>query len=174
MPSNGDAERFDAVVIGVHADDALALLADADADERRLLGAWQYERNHVILHRDARALPPRRRAWASWNYTREAADTRAKPVSVTYYMNRLQGLRVRHEYCVSLNRRRPVAPETVVAEMDYMHPTYSFASMATQAELPTLNGRRRTYYCGSYFGYGFHEDAVRSAVAVGKEFGIEL
>jgi predicted NAD/FAD-binding protein len=173
----GDPElRFDGVVMAAHADESFAMLADPDAVETRLLGPWRYERNRVVLHSDPTALPPVRRAWASWNYVREEAGAQAdlKPVSVTYYMNRLQGLQTRKDYCVSLNRRRPIAPECIVRELEYMHPTYSFASMATQAELPKLNGRRQTWFCGSYFSYGFHEDAVRSAVAVGRDLGLEL
>lgn len=170
----GDVERFDQVVVAAHADQALSLLGDPDEEERKLLGAWQYERNHTVLHSDSTALPPVRRAWASWNYEREDTDEKGKPVSVTYHMNRLQGLQTCEEYCVSLNRRTPLREDSIVAEIDYMHPTFSFASMDTQASLPSLNGRRHTYFCGSYFGYGFHEDAVRSGVKVGEAFGIAL
>ena len=89
-------------------------------------------------------------------------------------MNCLQGLRTQHEYCVSLNRRRPLPAARVVCALEYDHPVYSFASMATQGELATLQGTRQTYYCGSYFGYGFHEDAVRAAAAVGCVLGVDL
>ena len=89
-------------------------------------------------------------------------------------MNALQGLRTETQYCVTLNPDRPVPQAATLRELEYSHPTYSLASMATQAQLPTLNGRDRTYFCGSYFGYGFHEDAVRSAVEVGRQFGLEL
>jgi predicted NAD/FAD-binding protein len=93
---------------------------------------------------------------------------------VSYYMNLLQGLQAQQHYCVTLNRRESFRPETVIAEFDYQHPQYDFASLATQAELSLLNGQRNSWFCGSYFGYGFHEDAVRSAVDVVKDFGITL
>jgi uncharacterized protein len=171
--ADGDTS-FATVVMAAHADEALALLKDPSPEERRLLGPWRYQRNHVALHTDPTVLPPTRRAWASWNYARERAADPTLPVSVSYYMNCLQGLRTQHEYCVSLNRRRPLPADRVVCEMEYDHPVYSFASMATQGELATLQGVRQTYYCGSYFGYGFHEDAVRAAAAVGRLLGVEL
>ena len=172
----GDAgvERFDQVVIATHADQALRLLADPSPDEQRLLGPWQYSRNHTLLHTDVRVLPPSRAAWASWNYTREAVPGADDVVSVTYDMNRLQRLRTRERYCVTLNRRGPVDPARVIAEMTYTHPLYGSASLATQAKLPALNGRRRTWFCGGYFGYGFHEDAARSGLHVARGFGLDL
>jgi predicted NAD/FAD-binding protein len=166
-------ERFDGAVVATHADQALALLADPSPDERRLLGAWRYTANRTVLHTDTRALPPRRRAWSSWNYTRERAGDGAA-LSVTYYMNRLQRLRTPRTYCVSLNRRGAIDPAAVVAERTFTHPRYDAAAAATQVELPRLNGLRRTWFCGSYFGHGFHEDAVRSAAAVARDFGVAL
>jgi predicted NAD/FAD-binding protein len=170
----GQELGFDRVVIAAHADEALAMLDDPSPDESRLLGAWSYQSNRTTLHTDTAALPPSRRAWASWNYTRESGEGGERPVSVSYYMNRLQGLSAHNHYCVSLNRRTPLRSGSVIAEMEYRHPTYTFPSMATQIELPALNGRSNTWFCGSYFGYGFHEDAVRSAVEVGRQFGVEL
>jgi len=171
-----DGERlvFDQVVIATHADQALRLLKDPSAEERRLLAPWRYQRNHTVLHTDSSLLPGQKRAWAAWNFTREVNTDRARPVFVTYYMNRLQGLAARQNYCVTLNRQAAFRSEHVIAAMDYLHPLYSFASMATQAELPQLNGQRRSWFCGSYFGYGFHEDAVRSGVAVANAFGVVL
>ncbi|TNF50789.1 amine oxidase, partial [bacterium] len=170
----GEDRIFDRVVIAAHADEALAMLEDPSPDESRLLGAWKYQSNHTVLHTDLTALPPLKRAWASWNYTREVGDGDAAPISVTYWMNRLQGLKTMRNYCVSLNRRTPIDEGAIVAQMRYRHPTYTFRSMATQVELPGLNGLRNTWFCGSYFGYGFHEDAVRSAVEVGRRFGVEF
>lgn len=164
-------ERFDRVVIATHADQALRLLDDPSRDERRLLGAWSYSRNHAVLHTDTALLPPRPRAWASWNYTAPAAR-RDTPVHVTYYMNRLQRLRARDHYCVTLNANGAVRDEHVVRDMVFTHPVYDRAAMATQRELPLLNGRRHTFFCGSYFGYGFHEDAVRSGLEVTRAFGL--
>jgi len=170
----GQEESFDRVVIATHADQALRLLADPDEREERLLSPWRYQKNHAVLHTDSSLLPPVRRACSSWNFIRERQGDTRSPVSVTYYMNRLQGLQSRRDYCVTLNHEGAFAPGSVIAEMDYHHPQYNFAAMDTQAELPDLNGNRQSYFCGSYFGYGFHEDAVRSAIAVGRHFDVEL
>jgi uncharacterized protein len=165
---------FDKAVIAAHADEALALLSDASQEELRLLGQWRYQDNKTVLHTDTAVLPPSKRTWASWNYVRERSGTPGGKVSVSYYMNCLQGLHTRHDYCVSLNRSRPVIASSIVRELQYLHPAYSFESMDTQSELASLNGVRQTYFCGSYFGYGFHEDAVRSGVAVCKLLGVDL
>ncbi len=167
-------EPFDAVVIGAHADEAFRMLSDPSPDEKRLLGAWTYEHNATVLHSDLSVMPPCRRAWASWNYTVESAQGERAPASVTYHMNRLQGLRTANPYFVTLNRRKAPAREKVIREFDYTHPTYTAESMGTQRDLPSLNGARNTFFCGSYFGYGFHEDAVRSGVEVAKLFGEDL
>lgn len=168
------SEIFDKVVIAAHADQALRLLGDPSADEKKLLSPWQYQLNHTVLHTDASLLPEQRSAWAAWNFTREVSAVEANPVYVSYYMNLLQGFSAERNYCVTLNRQQEFPSATVIAEFDYQHPQYSFSSLATQEELPTLNGQRNSWFCGSYFGYGFHEDAVRSAVAVGKDFGVDL
>jgi predicted NAD/FAD-binding protein len=172
------AERFDQAVIAAHADEALALLADPTAEERRRLGAWTYSANRTVLHTDPAVLPPRRRAWASWNYAREAdagpgsaGAGEGAPVSLTYYMNRLQRLTADAPYCVTLNRAAPIAERHVIRELLYTHPRYTQESLATQAELRRWNGNHRTWFCGSYFGYGFHEDAVRSGVEVARGLG---
>lgn len=167
-------ESFDQVVIAAHADEALALLADPSDDERRLLGRWRYADNHTVLHHDAGVMPPLRRIWASWNYTREKTADADGPATLTYHMNRLQGLTTTRPYFVTLNRQAPFPEHTVVREIDYDHPTYTRESMATQKELPRLNGAQRTWFCGAYFGYGFHEDAIRSGIDVARSFGIDL
>lgn len=168
------SEAFDKVVFACHADEALGLIIRPSAEEKAALGAWRYERNLAVLHTDVSVLPKRRRAWASWNYLQEESPGNAAPASVTYHMNRLQGLRCTRDYCVSLNPRRSFPRETVITEITYHHPVFSASSVASQQSLPELNGRRNTYFCGSYFGYGFHEDAVRSADAVGRCFGSAL
>lgn len=171
---NGLTRAFDAVVLAAHADESLALLADPTPDERRLLGAWRYARNDTVLHTDASFMPPMRRAWASWNYVEpETGGDEHSPVPVTYWMNRLQGLRTKREYFVTLNPVRPIASGAEIARFDYAHPQYTAEAVATQPELPRLQGMGRTYFCGSYFGYGFHEDAVRSGAAVAKLLGGE-
>ncbi|UCG39781.1 MAG: FAD-dependent oxidoreductase [bacterium] len=168
----GQSHTFDRVVVAAHADDALKMLEDPSDEERRLLGSWRYRANRTVLHTDTSVLPPVKGAWAAWNYCRERAGS--GPVSVSYSMNILQGLRTSRHYCVSLNRQTPIDPGAVIAEMTYHHPVYTFVSTRTQPELPSLNGIRNTWFCGSYFGYGFHEDAVRSAVEVGRALGVEL
>ncbi|MDT8440478.1 MAG: FAD-dependent oxidoreductase [Desulfuromonadales bacterium] len=170
----GEPMSFDQVVVATHADQALRLLRAPSDLEERLLSPWQYQLNRTVLHTDTSVLPKERRAWSAWNFTREAGADEERPVYVTYDMNRLQGLETEREYCVTLNRLIPFAAGTVIAEMDYHHPLYSFASMATQSQLPDLNGRQRTWFCGSYFGYGFHEDAVRSGAAVAEALGVSL
>lgn len=171
---DGGVRRFDRVVIGAHADQALRLLGDPSAEEKRLLGAWKYAANQAVLHTDESFMPANRRAWASWNYVEEAGGTADRAVSVTYWMNRLQGLETSRGYFVTLNPSRPIAKEHVIREFNYEHPQYTFAAVASQKELPLLNGKRNTFFCGSYFGYGFHEDAMKSGVAVAKALGVEL
>ncbi len=162
------------MIVATHADEALALLDDPSPDEQRLLGPWRYAANRTVLHTDVSFMPPRRRAWASWNYVEEPGQPAHQPVGVTYWMNRLQGLRTKEEYLVTLNPARAIAPERIVADLVYHHPQYTFASVATQRELPTLNGPRGTFFCGSYFGHGFHEDAVRAGAEVARTFGAAL
>ena len=156
-----EPRRFDDVFIAAHADQALRLLADPSPDEARLLGAWRYEENTTVLHTDVSVLPPAPSAWACWNFRREARE--GAGVYVTYAMNLLQGLSGATQYLVTLNRPTPHDPSTVLGEFVYHHPVYTEESMRTQGELSSLNGQRNTYFCGSYFGYGFHEDAVRSS-----------
>lgn len=171
---DGREEVFDAVVLAAHADESLRLLADPTLDERRLLGPWTYQPNHTVLHTDARVMPSNRRAWASWNYVERPQRADASPVAVTYHMNRLQNLRATKDYFVTLNDTSAIARDMIVRDFIYHHPVYTFDSLDTQNELPTLNGKQQTYFCGSYFGYGFHEDAVRSAVAVAESLGAPL
>lgn len=170
----GGEESFDRVVIAAHADEALGMLADPSDDEKRLLGPWRYTQNRTVLHTDAAVMPPNRRAWASWNSTREFKADASQPLSLTYDMNRLQGLVTRDPLFVTLNRAGRIAPERILKDINYTHPSYAFDSMKTQAELPKLNGTRGTFFCGSYFGYGFHEDGVKSGVEVAKAFGMDL
>ena len=157
-------ERYDQVVIATHADQALRLLGDPTPEEQRLLGQWQYEANSTVLHTDMSVMPSTPRAWSCWNFRREAGRAAHLPVYLTYSMNLLQGLTTQKQYLVTLNRPDGYDESQVIARMVYHHPTYTVESMATQSSLPTLNGVNRTYFCGSYFGYGFHEDAVRSSI----------
>jgi predicted NAD/FAD-binding protein len=157
-------ERFDAVVIATHSDQALALLADPSRAEREVLGAMTYQRNEAVLHTDARLLPRCRRAWAAWNY--HLLPLAGDAVAVTYNMNLLQGLESPEPFCVTLNRSAEIDPAKVIARLTYDHPLYTHATVAAQRRWAEINGVNRTYFCGAYWGYGFHEDGVRSALAV--------
>ncbi|MFN3746376.1 MAG: NAD(P)/FAD-dependent oxidoreductase [Hyphomicrobiaceae bacterium] len=163
--------HFDACVIATHADEALRMLGDADGEERRLLGAFRYVTNHVVLHQDERVMPRRRRLWSSWNYTADPGEG-AQPASVTYWMNSLQPLGERApNLFVSLNPGAAIAPSKIVATFRYAHPVFDAASIEAQRDLWRLQGRRNTWFCGSYFGYGFHEDGLQSGLAVAEDIG---
>jgi predicted NAD/FAD-binding protein len=169
---DGSSQPFDRVVIATHADEAYRLLADPSDEERRLLGAWRYSTNQTYLHTDLAWMPPDPNAWASWNIIRGTRPGSDAPVTLTYHMNRLQGLKTRRQYLVTLNPFKPIAEERIIAHMAYTHPVFSFDSIGTQPELPGLNGVRNRFFCGSYFGYGFHEDAARSGVQAAAALGV--
>jgi predicted NAD/FAD-binding protein len=171
---NGESVPFDSVVVATHADQALGLLSDPSDEEVRLLGAWKYSQNRTVLHTDTSFLPPNPRGVAAWNYRRFLGESDQEPVCLTYHMNTLQGLTSKTEYCVTLNPRKPIAENSIVREFNYTHPIFDDASFATQSHLPSLNGVNRTWFCGSYFRWGFHEDAIRSAVGVANDFGVLL
>jgi predicted NAD/FAD-binding protein len=164
-----EPERFDAVVIATHSDQALALLGDPSERERELLGAIPYQRNEAVLHTDRSLLPRRRRAWASWNYHLEEGV--AGRCTVTYHMNRLQSLRADREFCVTLNRTAAIDPDQIIRTMQYEHPVYMPEGVAAQSRHHEISGCNRTHYCGAYWGWGFHEDGVRSALRVVRELG---
>ncbi|HZD87583.1 MAG TPA: FAD-dependent oxidoreductase [Gaiellaceae bacterium] len=159
-------ERFDHVVVATHADQALALLEDPTADERRILGGFAYTTNQAILHSDGSFLPRTPRARASWNYR---LGDQGRP-TITYHLNRLQGLEAERDYCVTLNE--DVAGEHVLERFTYEHPLYTVETQRAQGELPRLAGGR-THYAGAYFGSGFHEDGLASGVAVARALGVE-
>jgi predicted NAD/FAD-binding protein len=170
----GKEYSYDKVVMACHADEALSLLVEPTDDERRLLSAWNYQKNNTVLHTDRDVLPPRKRARASWNYFRERETTMAQPACVNYHMNRIQGLDCREQYFVTLNRVRPIPEKYVLKEIYFTHPTFTRAAVESQKELPNLNGVKNTYFCGNYFGNGFYESAVESAVAVARCFDLDL
>jgi len=163
----GATEMFDKVIFAAHADQTLRMLADADHDERRLLGEFKYQPNRATLHTDASVMPRTRLCWSSWNYRMElGADGRATP-STIYWMNRLQGVSGRANYFVSINGAEKIAPDKILKRIEYEHPLFSLGALAAQVKLPKLNRRepgQRAYFCGSYFKYGFHEDAFTSAL----------
>jgi len=163
VKTSAEEREFDYVVIATHADQALKLLADPSPSESEALSPWKYHINTTVLHTDRTFLPPIKRAWASWNYRRERAAGGDEPVSVTYYMNRLQGFKSSLDYCVTLNPRTEIGEGSIVAEFNYTHPSYTSDSIKGRELLRGLLGQRSTYYCGSYFGFGFHEDAIKSA-----------
>ena len=171
---DGKELPFDHVVIGTHADEALKLLSDPSKHETENLAPWRYQSNKVILHTDTSQLPSNRKLWSSWNFVRDAGDRESRPVAVSYYMNRLQNLHTKQDYIVTLNPSEKITDDKLINSTTLMHPLYSFASMATQDKLRSMNGEHNTWFCGSYFGYGFHEDAVKSAVEVAQGFGIDL
>jgi uncharacterized protein len=167
-----EPERFDEVVLAIHSDQALALLGDATDAEREILAAIPYQANEAVLHTDVRMLPRRPRAWASWNY--HLLERPTQRVTVTYHMNRLQSLRSRHQFCVTLNRSEEIDPHKVIRTISYAHPVYEAASVRAQARLGEISARNRTHFCGAYWGWGFHEDGVLSALRVGERFGARL
>jgi predicted NAD/FAD-binding protein len=167
--AHGGAERFDQVVIAAHADGALQLLDDADAAERELLGAFSYTRNLAVLHSDRRLMPRRRAAWTSWNHIGRRDDPAAG--CVTYWMNRLQSLKGAGDLFVTLNPTREIAADAIHRSQVYEHPLFDAGAIRAQRELWSLQGRRRTWFCGSYFGHGFHEDALQSGLAVAEALG---
>ena len=170
--ADGSTQTFDRVVIATHADEACRLLDDPSDDERRLLGAWRYSTNQTYLHTDLAWMPSNPNAWASWNIIRGIRSDNSSPVTLTYHMNRLQRLKTRNQYLVTLNPFRPIAEEKIIAHMTYTHPVFTFDSLGTQPDLARLNGVRNTFFCGSYFGYGFHEDAARSGVQAASAMGV--
>jgi predicted NAD/FAD-binding protein len=171
-PRGSEAERFDEVVLATHSDQALALLNDASEREHEILGAISYQPNEAVLHTDVRMLPRRRRAWASWNYHLLGEPKRAS--TVTYHMNRLQSLRAEREFCVTLNRTEDIDPAHVIRRIRYAHPVYTAEAVKAQARVNEISGRNRTHFCGAYWGWGFHEDGVVSALRVGERFGARL
>jgi predicted NAD/FAD-binding protein len=164
-----EPESFDEVVLAVHSDQALAMLADTTAAEREVLGAIPYQRNETVLHTDPSLLPRRKRARASWNF--HLTGTPTDRTTVTYHMNRLQSLRAEREFCVTLNRTDAIDPAHVIRTIDYAHPVYTSAGLKAQERWEEVSGRHRTHYCGAYWGFGFHEDGVVSGLRVARQFG---
>ena len=171
-PQNQPAEKFDQVVIAAHSDQALAMLADSTDSEQNILGAIPYQENHAVLHSDESLLPSKKMAWASWNYHIPKEDLGR--VAVTYDMNILQSIGAPRELCVSLNLSKSIDPAKIHQEMSYHHPVYDPDSLAARKRHNEINGINRTYYAGAYWGYGFHEDGVSSALEVCKHFGKTL
>ena len=171
-PRGAEAQRFDHVVLATHSDQALAVLEDASDREHEILRGFPYQPNEAVLHTDVSLLPRRRRAWASWNYhLRLPLEGKT---TVTYHMNRLQSLRAEREFCVTLNRTAEIDPSQIIRKIDYAHPVYTAAGVRAQGRYAEIGGVNRTHFCGAYWGWGFHEDGVVSALRVAEHFGARL
>lgn len=167
---HGIVRFFDHVVVASHADQALAMLADANEEENALLAAFRYERNRTFLHRDKRFMPRRRRLWQSWNYMKQERGLDSA-LCVTYWMNRLQNLPTTSDLFVTLNPPFDIHPKAIDLEITYEHPVFSNDAYEAQQKLWSLQGKNRTWFCGSYFGYGFHEDGLQSGLSVAEQLG---
>jgi predicted NAD/FAD-binding protein len=171
-PRGGEPERFDHVIIAAHSNQALRMLGDASDREHEILGAIPYQPNEAVLHTDRRLLPRRRRAWASWNY--HLGGEPSGRTRVTYHMNRLQSLSADREFCVTLNRTEAIDPDSVLKTIQYDHPVYTSRGALAQKRHEEISGTSRTHYCGAYWGWGFHEDGVVSALKVCERLGARL
>lgn len=170
--SGGREERFAQIVLACHSDQSLAVLADAGAAERSVLARIAYQPNRAVLHTDVSLLPRSRDAWSAWNYIAGGGSQESRPVSVSYYLNMLQPLPFRRPVIVTLNPTHEPRPETVIGRFDYSHPIFDLAARDAQRELPAIQGRRRTWFCGAWTGYGFHEDGLKSALRVANALGV--
>jgi len=171
VTSPGTSRRFDRVVIAAHADHALSMLADPSPLERSLLGAFRYQTNEAVLHRDPALMPKRRAAWSSWNYLSRSGQLDEQRVCVTYWMNRLQSLPDNWPAFVTLNPAAPISDDLVFGRYDYEHPLFNQTTAATQRRLWELQGQRQTWFCGSYWGAGFHEDGLQAGLAAAEAAG---
>ncbi|MFO0041234.1 MAG: NAD(P)/FAD-dependent oxidoreductase [Pseudomonadota bacterium] len=171
IATDAGTDVFDHVVLACHSDQALALLADPTDREREVLGAMPYQRNETVLHTDAAQLPRDRRAWAAWNAIVPPEDD--GQCTVSYCMNLLQSLDSPEPFVVTLNRTRAIDPAKILRRMVYHHPVYTHASVAAQKRRAEIDGVDRTWYCGAYWGWGFHEDGMRSAVDVARALGVQ-
>ena len=166
----GVARPFDDVVIATHADQALHMLDEPDSLEAEILEAFKYQNNLAVLHRDLRWMPKRRPLWSSWNFLKEG-DESDSGLCLTYWMNQLQRLNTETNLFVTLNPTQEIHPKAVEATIEYSHPVFSRDALQAQKNIWSLQGRRRTWFCGSYFGHGFHEDGAQSGLAVAEELG---
>ena len=161
-----EPERFDRLIMACHSDQALDVLADPSNAEREVLGAISYQRNEAVLHTDSSLMPLNRRAWAAWNYHIPSTPSAAKGrVALTYNMNILQSLRIPEQFCLTLNYTQAIDPARIVRTMQYSHPVFTARTLNAQKRQREINGKSRTYFCGAYWRYGFHEDGVVSTTA---------
>ena len=172
VATGAGTEGYDEVVMACHSDQSLRLLQGADRDVRALLAAVRYQPNRAVLHTDTALLPRDKKAWAAWNYLADHEGADQRPVGVSYLMNRLQPLPFRQPVVVSLNPPREPDPASVIAEFDYDHPLFDLGAIAAQQRLAAVQGRRGLWFCGAWSGYGFHEDGLKSALAVVNAMGL--
>lgn len=170
VQSAAGVEHFDQLVLACHSDQALAMLADADHREQSILGAMTYQDNDTVLHTDSRLLPVRRKAWAAWNAWLPRDPNQS--CTVSYCMNLLQGLESPDPFVVTLNRTAAIDPDKILRRMNYRHPVYTQNSVAAQGRKAEIQGQHRTWFAGAYWGWGFHEDGLRSAVEVAHALGV--
>lgn len=168
--AQGETRTYDEVVLACHSDEALALLADASAEERAALGAIRYQPNRAVLHKDESFMPKRKACWASWVYHSDGAGEEPA-ISVSYWMNNLQGIDKRYPLFVTLNPAKPIAPEDTFDTHLFAHPVFDFAAMRAQKDIMAMQGARNTWFCGAYLGYGFHEDGLKSGMKVAEMLG---
>ena len=169
--ADGSREEFDQVVLACHADQALQLLANPTAKEQETLASIRYQANTAVLHTDTSLLPKRKGAWASWNYLGIGKDDHDQLLCVTYLMNRLQGLPTETSVMVTLNPCKEIDPDKIIQSYDYEHPLFNIAAIQSQPKLWGLQGKQNTWFCGAYFGSGFHEDGVQAGLAVAEKLG---
>lgn len=172
--TQGDTVEYDQVIMACHGDESHNLIADKTSLEASILSKFTYQRNRAILHADANQMPRRRAVWSSWNYlTDRKDDLEERQVSVTYWMNNLQNLDPTHPLFVTLNPLNEINPDKIYRSFDYDHPVFDSGAVEAQKRLPEIQGQSGIWYCGSYCGYGFHEDGLGSAVAVARALGVQ-
>ena len=163
---------FDKVVFATHSDQALALLKDPSNDEKSVLEALPYQKNTAIVHTDVTLMPKIKKTWSSWNYL--LSGDLSRPVTLTYNMNILQSLDAKPDFLVTLNSLNEIKPSKIIKKIDYSHPLFTVNGVHAQKKKNQISGQNNTYYCGAYWGNGFHEDGVNSALDVCKAFGVSL
>lgn len=172
LDAHGGRREFDQLVLATHADRSLQILGQsATPEERSIVGSFRYATNRAVVHSDPLLMPRKRGAWASWNAIGAVGASATKPVTVSYWMNRLQSLPESRQVFVSLNPQREPEPESVIDDVMFQHPQFDSSSSRGQTELGTIQGRNRTWFCGAYCGYGFHEDGLQAGLTVAAELG---
>ncbi len=174
LHSSRGVERFDAVVLACHAPTSMALLDDAVPQEREVLQAFRYQENRAVLHTDIRLLPRRKKVWSAWNYLSQGGAGQEQPVAVSYLLNQLQALPFTQPVIVTLNPHIEPLPDLMLKELTYEHPILDAAAARAQEKLPSIQGLDRVWFCGAWAGYGFHEDGLKSALRVVRDFGVEI